>query len=241
MATETNNEANKPRSNGSAIKSTTQTTIKKNDTSPTKLNDNNSSTLKEDQTLHSLDFNLSERVEAKLREVIPSDDPMDSFNFNVIDHINSLFPTEQSLGDPHDGPLAYRISHIRQQVNAIDKELSKSVQEAAENRRKTQSAISETQQSIQDLFKKVKSIKEKAVQSEVMVEEICSDIRKLDNAKKNLSESITTLQKLHMLVSGVEQLQKDAATKSYDRASGLVQAVNDLFMHFQHHLSLTQV
>ena len=112
---------------------------------------------------------------------------------------------------------------------------------ATENRRKTQSAIKETQASIQDLFKKVKSIKEKAEQSEIMVNEICSDIRKLDNAKKNLSDSITTLQKLHMLVSGVEQLQKDATTRSYDRAAHLVRALNDLFDHFQHHLSLTQV
>eukprot|EP01083_Nonionella_stella_P201914 738169_1 len=194
-----------------------------------------------DNTIDSLDFNLSERVETKLREVIPSNDPLDSSTFNVIDHINELFPTEESLGDVHDGPLAYRIAHIRNQVNNIDNELSLAVQEAAENRLKTQSAISETQLSIQDLFKKVKSIKEKAVQSEIMVEEICSDIRKLDNAKKNLSESITTLQKLHMLVSGVEQLQKDASTRSYDRASHLVQALNDLFMHFKDHLSLTQL
>ena len=191
--------------------------------------------------LQTLEFNLSPEVESKLREVIPSDDPLDSADFDVISHVNSLFPTEESLGDVHDGPLAFRISHIRRQVNQIDGQLSKAVQTAAINRRKTQSAISETQLSIQDLFKKVKSIKEKAVESEVMVEEICSDIRKLDNAKKNLSESITTLQKLHMLVSGVEQLQKDAATKSYDRASNMVQALDDLFDHFKDHISLTQV
>ena len=74
-----------------------------------------------------------------------------------------------------------------------------------------------------------------------MVEDICSNIRKLDNAKKNLSASITTLQKLHMLVSGVEQLQKDAATKSYDRAAQLVQALDDLFVHFSDYLALTQL
>jgi len=194
-----------------------------------------------EQSIQSLDFKLSARVEAKLREVIPSEDPLDSAGFDVMEHVNSLFPSEESLGDVHDGPLAFRIQHIRRQVNSIDSELSKAVQQAAENRRKTQSAISETQTSIRELLKKVQSIKSKAEESEKMVTEICSDIRKLDNAKKNLSESITTLQKLHMLVSGVEQLQKDASTKSYDRAAHLVQALNDLFQHFEPHLSLTQL
>ena len=211
-------------------------------TSPLKqvIIDNKESKQNDIKTIHSLDFNLSPRVVSKLREVIPSDNPLDSADFNVIEHV-TLFPTEESLGDVHDGPLAFSIQHIRRQVNKIDVDLSKAVQIAAENRRKTQLAIKETQASIQDLFKKVKSIKEKAEQSEIMVNEICCDIRKLDNAKKNLSESITTLQKLHMLVSGVEQLQKDASTRSYDRAAHLVRALNDLFQHFQHHLSLTQV
>ena len=246
-----NNTTNASSSSTSPIKSTLTTkNINQNDNnnnknkSPQKNQidtDSKESKQSDDQTIHSLDFSLSQKVESKLREVIPSDDPLDSADFNVIEHINSLFPTEESLGDVHEGKLAISIQQIRRNVNNIDIELSRAVQQAAENRRKTQTAISETQLSIQDLFKKVKSIKEKAEQSEIMVNEICSDIRKLDNAKKNLSDSITTLQKLHMLVSGVEQLQKDASTKSYDRASHLVRALNDLFQHFQHHLKMTQV
>lgn len=101
------------------------------------------------------------------------------------------------------------------------------------NQKKTKQAISETQSSIRELMQKIQSIKDKAIQSERMVEEICSDIRKLDNAKKNLSDSITTLQKLHMLVNGVQQLKKDASLKSYDRASHLILALNDLFAYFE--------
>ena len=42
-------------------------------------------------------------------------------------------------------------------------------------------------------------MKEKAEQSEVMVQEICRDIKKLDFAKKNITTTITALHRLAML------------------------------------------
>jgi hypothetical protein len=42
-------------------------------------------------------------------------------------------------------------------------------------------------------------MKEKAEQSEVMVQEICRDIRKLDFAKKHITTTITALHRLAML------------------------------------------
>lgn len=43
------------------------------------------------------------------------------------------------------------------------------------------------------------------------------------------------------IVSGVYQLQKDAATKSNERAMKLVHALDDMFMHFVPYLSLPQL
>ena len=60
---------------------------------------------------------------------------------------------------------------------------------------------------MEELFEKIKDIKFKASQSESMVQEICADIKKLDYAKNHLQTSITSLNRLQMLVNAVEQLE----------------------------------
>jgi hypothetical protein len=60
---------------------------------------------------------------------------------------------------------------------------------------------------MEELFEKIKDIKLKASQSESMVQEICADIKKLDYAKNHLQTSITSLNRLQMLVNAVEQLE----------------------------------
>lgn len=71
--------------------------------------------------------------------------------------------------------------------------------------------IVETQESITDLFQKISDIKAKASQSEKMVQEICADIKKLDYAKNHLQTSITSLNRLQMLINAVAQLEVAAA------------------------------
>lgn len=56
---------------------------------------------------------------------------------------------------------------------------------------------------IQELFGKINEIRRKAEQSEVMVQEICRDIKKLDYAKKHLTYTITALRRLAMLINAV--------------------------------------
>jgi hypothetical protein len=47
-------------------------------------------------------------------------------------------------------------------------------------------------------------MREKAIASEEMVEEICQDIKSLDIAKKNLTLTMTALKKLGMLSHGIK-------------------------------------
>jgi hypothetical protein len=67
--------------------------------------------------------------------------------------------------------------------------------------------IQEAQKSIEELFEKIHDIKLKASQSESMVQEICADIKKLDYAKNHLQVSITSLNRLQMLINAVGQLE----------------------------------
>lgn len=65
------------------------------------------------------------------------------------------------------------------------------------------------------MFQKISDIKLKASQSEKMVQEICADIKKLDYAKNHLQTSITSLNRLQMLISAVGQLEVQYACNSH--------------------------
>lgn len=45
---------------------------------------------------------LSDDVLNAIENILPSDDPLDKANFDAIDYINQLFPTEQSLSNIDD-------------------------------------------------------------------------------------------------------------------------------------------
>ena len=68
--------------------------------------------------------------------------------------------------------------------------------------------------SIQDLFGKISDIRQKAEQSELMVQEICRDIKKLDVAKRHLTQSITALRRFAMLCNAVGRFLSLSAKSS---------------------------
>jgi hypothetical protein len=48
------------------------------------------------------DIELSDDVLKIMEEIVPSDDTLDRPNFDIVDYINELFPTEQSLSNIDD-------------------------------------------------------------------------------------------------------------------------------------------
>lgn len=67
-------------------------------------------------------------------------------------------------------------------------------------------------------------MREKAIASEQMVEEICQDIKSLDIAKKNLTLTMTALKKLGMLSHGIKQLANACNERNYTMAGALLDA-----------------
>ncbi|KDO54011.1 hypothetical protein CISIN_1g016342mg [Citrus sinensis] len=88
---------------------------------------------------------------------------------------------------------------------------------------------------------KIREIKNKAEQSETMVQEICRDIKKLDFAKKHITTTITALHRLTMLVSAVEQLQVMASKRQYKEAAAQLEAVNQLCSHFEAYRDIPKI
>ncbi|XP_065320157.1 vacuolar protein sorting-associated protein 53 homolog isoform X2 [Gordionus sp. m RMFG-2023] len=94
---------------------------------------------------------------------------------------------------------------------------------------------------IKDLSSQIIDIKSKAETSENMVNEITQDIRQLDQAKQNLTLSITTLNHLHMLVGGVESLEKLIPQRKYGEISNLFQGLLNVLDNFQGCTDIPQI
>jgi hypothetical protein len=181
------------------------------------------------------DLNLpppSAALEAAIQELIPSNDPLDQPGFDAVDYVNRLFPDAGSLSG-----LDEAMARLRQNMAKTEEEIVRQVRRQSLATAKGKRELEQAKLSIQDLYKQISEIKDKAQRSERMVEEVTRDIRSLDYAKKNLTASITALKRLNMLVTGVAQLRAMAGKRQYREVGALLQAVGSLsvcFEDFQH-------
>jgi hypothetical protein len=180
---------------------------------------------------------FSPHVEQTLTKVFESQtNELDSASFDAINYINQNFPNERSL---------QRVDQFLQltttKLETLDNEIYKSVLDQATSGKKANDDVAAVKSAIGDLFQKIKDIKEKAEESEVMVQEISRDIKKLDYAKRHLTTTITGLKRLHMLVTAVDQLDYMARKREYREAANLLNAVNQLSKHFEQYTGVPKV
>ncbi|CAG7834968.1 unnamed protein product [Allacma fusca] len=180
---------------------------------------------------------LPPEVLKAIEQVLPSDDPLDEREFDVVSHINSLFPTEQSLAGLNDV-----ISSVEEQITHIDHEIRGFVRDqTGKGGLDGVSALSRAQASIEALVAKVMDMKGRAEQSEAAVRDMTRDIRQLDTAKKNLTAAITTLNHLNMLVSGVDTLENMVKARQYGDVANLLQGVANVVEHFDSYYCIPQI
>ena len=74
-----------------------------------------------------------------------------------------------------------------------------------------------------------------------MVKEITRDIKQLDTAKRNLTQAITTLNHLHMLVRGTATLAQLAHNRQYGEAALLLQGLLEVLTHFREYQAIPQI
>ena len=156
------------------------------------------------------------------------EDPLNTLEFDPIAHLNHHFPTERALDR-----LEPFMINIGVQISELDEEISRTVQTQSEAGHQATRDVEEAKTAIRELFEKIRDMKAKAEQSEVMVQEICRDIKQLDFAKRHLQTTITALKRLHMLVTAVDQLQGVAKAKHYRESANLLDAVRQLLTHFE--------
>ncbi|XP_043683653.1 vacuolar protein sorting-associated protein 53 homolog [Vespula pensylvanica] len=186
--------------------------------------------------LRSSVYTFPSSVQNVIDQVLSSDDPLDEANFTVVNYINSLFPTEQSLSNIDDV-----MNEMEQKIHTIDKEMSAVVCGQTDIGQDGKAALEDAQKVIKQLFVHIKDIKDKAEQSEEEVKEITRDIKQLDFAKRNLVTSITTLNHLHMLVEGADTLKTLIQKKQYGEIILPLQAVTEVMQHFNGYMDIPEI
>jgi len=166
------------------------------------------------------DFGLGDTSEAP--------DPLDADNFNPVDYINKHFPNEVSLSGLDDFT-----DNLKVQQRQIDEDIRHAVRRQAACGRRARSDLDEAKSAVRELFERIKAIKGKAQQSEALVSDVCRDIKSLDIAKRNLTHTVTSLKRLVMIVTALEQLRTLSSCRQYQEASRLIHAIEELASHFQ--------
>uniref|UniRef100_M4BAU0 Uncharacterized protein n=1 Tax=Hyaloperonospora arabidopsidis (strain Emoy2) TaxID=559515 RepID=M4BAU0_HYAAE len=179
---------------------------------------------------------LLQNVEDFLGKVLPSEDVLDRPDFDAREFINRKFPDEQSLEDIGDfmGRLCGRMKDLDDSLSQASQDQSLAAQQALVD-------LKEAKVATQQLFQKIHDIRGKAEQSEVTVQEICRDIKQLDYAKRHLQTTLTVLKRLHMLVNAVDQLEFVSSQRNYREAAPLLEAVNQLFTHFDRYTNVDKI
>ena len=93
-----------------------------------------------------------------------SSDSLDRKDFDPVAYVNQHFPTEASLKR-----LEPFLARVDSNITQLDEEISRAVQAQAEAGERAAKDISEAKGAIHELHAKIKDIKSKADQSELMV------------------------------------------------------------------------
>lgn len=165
-----------------------------------------------------------------------SSDPLDSADFNAIDYINQLFPTEQSLTQ-----IETVIGKMESDITLIDDNIRQVVRQQSVSTEDGHGALNESQLIITQLFSQISEIKERAEKTEDIVKEITADIKQLDCAKKNLTQAITCLNHLHMLIEGVATLRRLSTNRQYGDILMPLEAIIEVTHHFKPYNSIAQI
>ncbi|KAG5443821.1 Vacuolar protein sorting-associated protein 53 [Clonorchis sinensis] len=142
-------------------------------------------------------------VEEVLASLNLKTDSLDSPSFDVVAYINEMFPTEQSLANIDDV-----IADTERKLDELESETRGIIHSQWQIEEEGQEVVQEAMQMMKTLFTRIHDVQDRATRSEQMVHDITKDIQQLDQAKRNLTVSITTLNNLILIVNALDRLNE---------------------------------
>ncbi|VDP08276.1 unnamed protein product [Soboliphyme baturini] len=140
------------------------------------------------------------------------------------------------------GNLDEVISNVDQQIENIDSEITAILETQSTAKQDSQTSLEEAKKAVQLLYARILEIKAKTEDSETMVVEITKDIKQLDQAKKNLTTSVTTLNHIHIMhLLLLYVLGGWIQTKNFADVAERLPGIQNVLSHFAKYMNLPEV
>lgn len=157
-------------------------------------------------------------------------------DYDPIEHLNTIFSHPSTLKSINSTATALQ-SHQDDLSTTISELVAAQAYSDDSSLQRMQSAKAELAQ----LFRKIESVRTRAIETEQTITSMTADIKRLDGTKRNLTLSMTALKRLQMLTTAYEQLRGLAKTRQYRECASLLQAVLQLMRHFNSYRSIDQI
>ncbi|PSN63412.1 hypothetical protein BS50DRAFT_500667 [Corynespora cassiicola Philippines] len=161
---------------------------------------------------------------------------LDSAEYDPIDHLNAIFAHPATLSS-----VSATSATLRSYQDDLDEDIADFVASQSASDADSVQRIQAAKAELADLFKKIESVRERAMETEQTITEMTADIKRLDNTKRNLTLSMTALKRLQMLTTAYEQLRSLSKSRQYKECAQLLQAVIQLVAHFKSYRSIDQI
>ena len=171
-----------------------------------------------------------------LKQYTGSQDPLEDPNFDVAAYLNEKFPDFKSLDNIND-----LIEKFEKEIVELDEEIDGLMCERATYNDELKNYMQELNNDVGKIIQLISNIKQNTDTNETTVKLICNDIKNLDNARNNITVTISSLTKLIMLITGIEKLESFVKEKQYKEASNAIAASNDIMEYFKEYRHVTQV
>ncbi|KAK6949567.1 hypothetical protein Daesc_009650 [Daldinia eschscholtzii] len=157
-------------------------------------------------------------------------------DYDPIQHLNLLFSHPSTVSS-----ISRVSSTLQSHHNDLSVEISSLQTAQAYGPDSSLERMQSAQAELAGLFKKIETVRSRAIQTEQNITSMTADIKRLDGTKRNLTLSMTALKRLQMLTTAYEQLRGLAKTRQYRECAGLLQAVLQLMRHFNSYRSIDQI
>ncbi|KAF2253256.1 hypothetical protein BU26DRAFT_477332 [Trematosphaeria pertusa] len=161
---------------------------------------------------------------------------LDSAEYDPVDHLNALFAHPSTLSS-----VSATSETLRSYQDDLDEDIADFVASQTASDADSVQRIQAAKAELAGLFRKIESVRERAMHTEQTITEMTADIKRLDNTKRNLTLSMTALKRLQMLTTAYEQLRSLSKSRQYRECAQLLQAVIQLVAHFKSYRSIDQI
>jgi hypothetical protein len=186
--------------------------------------------------MENINIDISPEFYSLLKLYTKSDDPLEDPKFDVAAYLNEKFSDFKSLDK-----LPQLIDQFQIQISELDEEIDNLMCERAIYNEEMKMYMNELNNDVNKIIELVNEIKANADVNENTVKMICNDIKNLDNARNNITTTISSLTKLIILITGIEKLELFVKERKFKEAANAIAASNDILEYFHDYRHVTQV